>query len=44
MSKASQPKKPTRTPNKAFGRQQPVPFRDVVERLLQTPPAAQKKR
>jgi hypothetical protein len=30
------PKK--RTPNTKFGRQKPIPFRDVVERLLQTPP------
>jgi hypothetical protein len=27
-----------RTPNEKFGRQKPVPFRDVVEKLLQTPP------
>jgi hypothetical protein len=30
-------KKRTRTPNQKFGRQKPIPFRDVVERLLQTP-------
>jgi hypothetical protein len=27
-----------RTPNQKFGRQKAVPFKDVVERLLQTPP------
>ncbi len=27
-----------RTPNEKFGRQKPIPFKDVVERLLQTPP------
>lgn len=26
-----------RLPNEKFGRQKPVAFRDVVERLLQTP-------
>ena len=30
--------KPKRTPNQKFGRQKPIPFKDVVERLLQTPP------
>ncbi len=34
--KKSSPKK--RTPNQRFGRQKPIPFKDVVERLLQTPP------
>lgn len=34
------PKK--RTPNEKFGRQKAVPFRDVVERLLQTPPSGRK--
>lgn len=27
-----------RTPNEKFGRKKTLPFRDVVERLLQTPP------
>ena len=37
MSKAKKAKK-KRTPNAKFGRQKLIPFRDVVERLLQTPP------
>lgn len=42
MAKA---KKPARVPNKASGRQKPVPFRDVVQKLLETGPvAAHKKR
>jgi hypothetical protein len=35
-------KKKTRTPNEKFGRQKPIPFKDVVERLLQTPPDRKK--
>jgi hypothetical protein len=31
-------KKKQRTPNEKFGRKKAIPFRDVVERLLQTPP------
>jgi hypothetical protein len=31
-----------RTPNEKFGRKKTLPFKDVVERLLQTPP--EKKR
>jgi hypothetical protein len=31
-------KRPERTPNERFGRQKAVPFKDVVERLLGTPP------
>jgi hypothetical protein len=34
--------KKTRTPNAKFGRQKPIPFKDVVERLLQTPPDRKK--
>jgi hypothetical protein len=30
--------KKTRTPNEKFGRKKTLPFKDVVERLLQTPP------
>jgi hypothetical protein len=36
--KKKTPKKRKRVPNEKFGRQRPVPFKDVVERLLQTPP------
>ncbi len=32
----------SRTPNEKFGRKKAVPFRDVVERLLQTPPGKKK--
>jgi len=38
MAKRKKAKKPQRVPNEKFGRQKPVPFKDVVERLLQTPP------
>lgn len=30
--------KKQRTPNEKFGRQKAIPFKDVVERLLQTRP------
>jgi hypothetical protein len=40
MKKKSKSK--PRTPNTKFGRQEPSPFRDVVERLLQTPPDRKK--
>ena len=32
------PAKPDRVPNQQFGRVQPVPFKDVVQKLLETPP------
>ena len=32
-----------RTPNEKFGRQKAIPFKDVVERLLQTPPDKKKR-
>jgi hypothetical protein len=35
---ATNKKKKKRTPNVKFGRQKTMPFKDVVERLLQTPP------
>lgn len=35
-------KEKQRTPNAKFGRKKAVPFRDVVERLLQTPPEKRK--
>lgn len=35
-------KKPARAPNKASGRQRPVPFKDVVQKLLETPPTKKK--
>jgi hypothetical protein len=37
------PKK-QRAPNEKFGRKKPIPFRDVVERLLQTRPDKRKGR
>jgi len=40
MAKA---KKPARVPNKASGRQRPVPFKDVVQKLLETPSKRAKK-
>lgn len=36
-------KKPARVPNKVSGRQRPVPFKDVVQKLLETPPEALRK-
>jgi hypothetical protein len=41
MKKTKKSKK-QRTPNTKFGRQKAIPFRDVVERLLQTPPEKRK--
>jgi hypothetical protein len=38
MKKGKKSKRKQRTPNEKFGRQKAIPFRDVVERLLQTPP------
>jgi hypothetical protein len=38
MKPKTSQKKRKRTPNEKFGRQKPIPFKDVVERLLQTPP------
>ena len=35
-------KKTARTPNQAFGRKEQARFRDVVERLLETPPTSKK--
>jgi hypothetical protein len=35
---AKKKKQKQRTPNEKFGRKKPIPFKDVVERLLQTPP------
>ena len=32
-------KKAARVPNEKFGRLTPMPFKDVVGRLLETPPA-----
>jgi hypothetical protein len=43
MSKPKKAPKAKRVPNQAFGRKQPVEFRDVVERLLQTPPSRKEK-
>ena len=42
MTSRKKPKKRQRVPNEKFGRQKAVPFRDVVERLLQTPPDPKK--
>jgi hypothetical protein len=41
----TKPKKKSkqRTPNEKFGRKKPIPFKDVVERLLQTPPDKRNK-
>jgi hypothetical protein len=38
QARRSSKKSKKRTPNEKFGRQKPIPFKDVVERLLQTPP------
>lgn len=42
MKKQTKPGKKKRTPNTKFGRQKAIPFKDVVERLLQTPPDRKK--
>jgi hypothetical protein len=39
MSKPKKAPKAKRVNNQAFGRKQPVEFRDVVQKLLETPPA-----
>jgi hypothetical protein len=41
--KKTKAKRSKRTPNEKFGRQKPIPFKDVVERLLQTPPDKKRK-
>lgn len=43
MTKRKKKKPPERVSNEKFGRQKSVPFRDVVERLLQTPPDPKRK-
>ena len=40
MAKA---KKAARVPNKASGRKRPVPFKDVVQKLLETKPTTPKR-
>lgn len=42
MTSRKKTKKSKRVPNEKFGRQKPIPFKDVVERLLQTPPDRKK--
>lgn len=42
QKKRRKTKSPSRTPNEKFGRKKTLPFRDVVERLLQTPPDRKK--
>ena len=37
-------KKRSRISNEKFGRKKPIPFKDVVERLLQTPPDSRSKK
>ncbi len=45
MAKAKKPaKKRTRTPSLGARKAAPMPFKDVVERLLQTPPEPKKTR
>jgi hypothetical protein len=42
MASKKKTRQKPRTPNEKFGRKKPIPFKDVVERLLQTPPDRKK--